>query len=373
MSRLLLLVLTAAALVSAEDAAESVDQLFRKAVQLEEYGDRVNAYKQYTAALAREPGRPDIRFRRGACIVKMLQERPGDIGILGLPDSALNDLGHALRRNASNGNALYLRGMLQLMVRDEPGPAVRDFSAAIKLNERFADAYRGRALAFQELNQLDSALADFDRAIALDPNDHLAYAQRGALHADDGEYGKAVQDFTKVLLIVSAPYSKEAERTRGNAHVLRGEAYLAQGMYDKALKDHKRARAELDDDGARQIAHAWSEHADALMRKGKADEAVECYTHALTFDPDLMLGYAGRARAQCRTGQYTAALEDCNRVLKQNPESYYEYVLRARIHHGMHKRPETIADLQTAIKLGRQIGEPTDSLSAALGRLKAGK
>jgi tetratricopeptide (TPR) repeat protein len=49
---------------------------------------------------------------------------------------------------------------------------VADFSTAIKLNPNDADAYFNRGIALGELKQHEEAMADYKKAISLDP--HLA-------------------------------------------------------------------------------------------------------------------------------------------------------------------------------------------------------
>ncbi len=74
----------------------------------------------------------------------------------------------------------------------------------------------------------DRALADFDRALALDPNAAEAYYQRGLLYASapDGSNDtrlRAIDDFRRFLDL--AP--EDARRTRATDHIRRLEAALA--------------------------------------------------------------------------------------------------------------------------------------------------
>ena len=47
--------------------------------------------------------------------------------------------------------------------------AVRQFSKALKLDPRLAAAYHNRATAYQHLDRLDEAPADFETAVRLNP------------------------------------------------------------------------------------------------------------------------------------------------------------------------------------------------------------
>jgi tetratricopeptide (TPR) repeat protein len=60
--------------------------------------------------------------------------------------------------------------------------ALADFNRAIEIDPKYAIAYYGRGfLAVEKLQDLQGALADFNRAIELDPNNAVAYCARGVL------------------------------------------------------------------------------------------------------------------------------------------------------------------------------------------------
>ena len=57
--------------------------------------------------------------------------------------------------------------------------AIADYDKAIELDPNFALAYMNRGKAKAELKQYSEAIADYDKAIELDPNFALAYTNRG--------------------------------------------------------------------------------------------------------------------------------------------------------------------------------------------------
>ncbi|WP_310487492.1 tetratricopeptide repeat protein [Chamaesiphon sp. VAR_69_metabat_338] len=60
--------------------------------------------------------------------------------------------------------------------------ALADFNRAIEIDPKYAIAYYGRGfLAAEKLQDIQGALADFNRAIELDPNNAVAYCARGVL------------------------------------------------------------------------------------------------------------------------------------------------------------------------------------------------
>jgi len=60
-------------------------------------------------------------------------------------------------------------------------------------------AYEGRGTAFMQLEKMDKAIADFTRAIELDPQIVWAYYNRGLARVYIGKESDAVNDFSECL------------------------------------------------------------------------------------------------------------------------------------------------------------------------------
>ena len=87
--------------------------------------------------------------------------------------------------------------------------AIADFDKAIALDPNDAAAYGNRGNAYYSKGEVDRAIADFDKVIALDPNDAIAYDNRGVAYEKKGDKEKAIADFRKALEI--APSFQEAK------------------------------------------------------------------------------------------------------------------------------------------------------------------
>jgi lipoprotein NlpI len=83
---------------------------------------------------------------------------------------------------------------------DDPR-AMADYDKAIELDPKSARAYlaRGSFYIDQIPEQADRAMADYNRAIELDPAYDYAYLQRGFLYALSNRHALAMADFTKML------------------------------------------------------------------------------------------------------------------------------------------------------------------------------
>ena len=79
--------------------------------------------------------------------------------------------------------------------------AIADYTKAIALDPNFALAYTNRGLAYAKKGDVDRAIADYDKAIALDPNFVLAYFNRGVVYYEKGNKEQTIADFRKALEI----------------------------------------------------------------------------------------------------------------------------------------------------------------------------
>ena len=110
--------------------------------------------------------------------------------------------------------------------------AVADYDKAIALNPSHFKAYYNRGVAFARMGQLDKAVADYDKAIALNPSDPEVYNNRGAAFARMGQLGKAVADFDKAIAL---------NPSFSGAYYNLGKAYLMTNNRELAISDFKKA------------------------------------------------------------------------------------------------------------------------------------
>jgi tetratricopeptide (TPR) repeat protein len=80
--------------------------------------------------------------------------------------------------------------------------AIEQYTIVMQLTEKHADVLRSlRADAYKEKGDYDRALADYDQAIELNPENVRAYTGRGDLFERIGDRTRAIADFTKALAL----------------------------------------------------------------------------------------------------------------------------------------------------------------------------
>lgn len=113
-------------------------------------------------------------------------------------------------------------------MRDEHDRTMADYDKAIELNPDNADAYCERGDFYYEAGEYDKAAIDYDKAIELDPNGANAYYNRGCAYSEMREYENAIADYNKAI-----------ELDPGDAYTYysRGLAYHEKGEVPKAVSD----------------------------------------------------------------------------------------------------------------------------------------
>ena len=176
-------------------AIADLDEAIRlQAIRPEESGVRAGAYaarggskfarQDYNGALADldealrlDPGRAEINVRRGQVWLAK-----GD------PDKALQDFGAALRGSMTDQTQYS-------------GAGIAYAGRPPNLDRTATDsaAHLGRALAFVQKADAESALTALGEGIRINPNNPALFAHRASLRARGGDYDGAIVDYTAAL------------------------------------------------------------------------------------------------------------------------------------------------------------------------------
>lgn len=145
-----------------------------------------------------------------------------------------------------------------------------------------AQGYATRGHALARSGKADEALAEFERALALDPYNVQALYGRGLIHQGEKKHRQAIEDFSAANGL--KPQQIEPLLARANS-------YLA---LDKA----KEAAADLDEavQADPNNAPAWSARGVTYERLGDKARASASYSHALALRPSDEAARSGLAR-----------------------------------------------------------------------------
>jgi tetratricopeptide (TPR) repeat protein len=338
-------------------------------------GDLEGAVADYTALLELEPGRVAVWEERSR-----LRQRLGQV------EQALRELDQGLELNPQSWSLYNARGFARLAILQDARGAVADFDKALAIDPAYVTAWINRASAKASLGDEEGSLADYAQALELDPEDRRAWSNRGAYHAQRGRYEAGVADLSRAIEL--DPRDARSWDMRGVAHSKLGRLEAAAADYERSLELaptvaqtwrnrallHTRredwASAISDLDRCLQLeprlANAWSDRGYAKHHAGDLQGALDDYAQALQLNPRYAGVLADRGRVRETLGDLEGALEDYGGALTLRPQRGEWLALRGLLRARL-GRPGAREDLEASLAV-----EPGHSLAGEAKRVLAG-
>jgi tetratricopeptide (TPR) repeat protein len=147
-----------------------------------------------------------------------------------------------IRRNPRDADAYFKRGMYHAVGDDGAANghdyerAIADFNQAIRLSPNNTEYWTARGDAFGYKGDYDRAIADYGQVLRLNPDDASTYAKRGDAYGDKMDYDRAIADYDQAIKLDPDE----------SYYVGRGDLYSRKGDYDRAIADYDAAIARDD-------------------------------------------------------------------------------------------------------------------------------
>jgi tetratricopeptide (TPR) repeat protein len=198
-------------------------------------------------------------------------------------------------------------------------------------------AYKERGGQYHDVGRYADALADYSRAIELNPESAQTIASHGDMLRHLLRYEEALADYTRAIEI-----KPESARFRAG----RGDSYSNMGRYVDALADYNRA-IDINPKSAITIAGRGR----VLRQLRRYGEALADFSRAIEISPESGWIIAGRGDVYHDIGRYNDAFSDFTSAIELNPKDVHAFTDRGDIHNHLGHYREGIADLNQAIKL----------------------
>jgi tetratricopeptide (TPR) repeat protein len=244
----------------------------------------------------------------------------------------------------------YMRQGLTYSEQGDYAQAIADFTKAIELDPNNATAYFNRGLAQVNLGDPEQAIADFTKAIELDPDHALAYNNRGDVYYKAGDYAQAIADFTKAI---------ELDPNDAIAYFHRGSVYDEQNNYEEAIADFTKA-IELKHDP---LSWPYFNRGTVYYEQNDYEEAIADYTKAIELDYDpLSRPYFNRGNAYYKLGDYEQAIADFTKVIELDPGDALAYNNRGDAYYELGDYEQAIVDYSNTGNAYRDLGDYSQAI-----------
>jgi Flp pilus assembly protein TadD len=213
--------------------------------------------------------------------------------------------------------------------------AIAEYKKAISIEPRYAEGYNYLGTAYAEKGRLDDAIAEYKRAITIKPRYAEVYNNLAIVYANKGRLDNAIAEYKRAITI--KPRYAKAYNNLGIAYVNKGRldgaisafkktltiepynanayynlgiAYERKSLHNEATSQFKKA-IELN----RNYLRAHIKLGALLIAQGKVIGAINVYREAISYNPDdhrlynnLAWIYATSSNNNIRNGEEAVSL-----------------------------------------------------------------
>lgn len=280
----------------------------RRAIELHQSGHFEAASAAYREILRHDPDFVDalhlLALADRSCgrlglaqqrLQRVLGLRPGFAEAHGNYGLVLADLGQTTDAEAAYRRALALAPALaevwsnlgNLLLGAGQAEDARGCFAEALARKPLPDAHLGMAEAHWALGDIESAIAEFTRALDIQPQAPAVWHRLGACHRALGQATDALRCFLRA--VEQAPDLAEAHNDLGTTFNGLGRPVEAAACFERALAENP------------ELIESWNNLGNVLRQLGKPQEAERCFRKALSIKVDfaeaeLNLGIVLQAR-----------------------------------------------------------------------------
>jgi len=249
--------------------------------------------------------------------------------IFGLQDSLFSEVLEKLPLAVDPGRRQALQGRL------DTKPAAYDFYL------------RGRGYLedYQHPDNIESAIAQFERAIAVDKNYAPAYAAMGLAYTAGFKWKNRGKDWIeKAGMQCERALAISPQLAEG--HTCLGNVYYSTGRYEEAVQQFQRS-LDLDrtsDETLRLLAAAY-------QKQGKVPAAEEAYRKAIALRPNHWAVYSAFGTFYFDQARYTEAAGMFQQAIKRAPLNFRDYSNLGATYLYLGQYQEGVENLKQSISL----------------------
>ncbi len=285
-------------------------------IGLKEYQEALKDFKSAEDQLVGDTN-VDLLYTRGKMYLELGEQFYG---------VALSDLQAVYEEDRSNSDSLFSLGKVySLLSASTPGAAKEAkelLTTYLETNPDHAEALRHRGKALAALQDYDAALADLNRSIELDPEEHESYAVLGVMFLQQEKYEESVAALDRAIAHYT-PQEEDDDLPYTAGYLTKALAFEEFGKkthdpnkrqmaYEEAVKTCDAFLALLPDRPESQPTEVA-----ALFRKGvnqrllgQFGQAVKSLTDAIDINPEMGEAYFRRAICFNEMGEEQLALGD---------------------------------------------------------------
>jgi len=285
---------------------------------------------------------------------------------------ALKDYSAAFKINSKYTDALFQRANLYYNL-DNYAASDADWKQVIKIEKDNVNAQVGLARNMIARGQIDEAIKELDRLEKIDSRNPVIYQFRSKAYAKKGNYRKAIDDLinwcyyddfngeqewllleyaehelTYAIAKISEMIIKDPEDKIQWLYI-RTTLYEENDMYREAVEDYNTVESLLESPNK----SIFYNRGKCYNRMGEYEKAIADFDEGIKLQEDRYL-YLYRAEAKRLKGDYKSAIADFSKVIELDPLNDYAYYKRGWTKEFDNDYQGALKDYTTAIEIDRE-------------------
>ncbi|MDB9483697.1 serine/threonine-protein kinase, partial [Dolichospermum circinale CS-537/05] len=207
----------------------------------------------------------------------------------------------------------------------------------VKLQNKSSEDWFTEGNQLFDLQKYEEAIASFDKAIAIQPNNPNFWNDRGNALGRLEKYKEAITSYDKAIAIQPNYYESWSKRGLALCYLQREEEAIS--SFDKAIA--------IQPD----YTHAWFNRGNSLHELEKYEEAIASYDKAIAIEPDDNEVWNNRGNSLYELEKYEEAIASYNKAIAIEPDDNEVWNNRGNSLHELEKYEEAIASYNKAIAI----------------------
>jgi tetratricopeptide (TPR) repeat protein len=233
--------------------------------------------------------------------------------------------------------------------------AIAAYQRAIELDPQDAYPHNGLGNVYDDLDRHEEAIAAYQRAIKLEPEYAYPHNGLGNVYDDLDRHEEAIAAYQQAI---------ELEPEYGHPHNGLGIVYRKLDRHEEAIAAYQRA-IELDPEDA----YPHNGLGNVYAQMDRHEEAVAAFQRAIELDPEYESPHNGLGNVYAYLDRYEEAITAYQRAIELGPEYATPHNGLGNVYRQLDRQEEAIAAYQQAIELEPEYGHPHNGLGIVYRKL----
>lgn len=159
----------------------------------------------------------------------------------------ITELDEKISVNDKNGDYYHKRGYWKAKLEDLEGEALADYAKAIEINPNSFQTFFSRGMLYEKRNELQQSISDYTTCVKLNSKEYKAHFNLAYARSLADDKKGAITGYTACIGL---------EPMNGQAYINRGYLFYQLGFYKEAVSDFDRALTIDPNDGDLYLSRA---------------------------------------------------------------------------------------------------------------------